>query len=281
MDANQKLDMGILKGTGLASCDNDDPPSAVCAELFDLGLMGIEIPEKYGGTGSSFTGACIVVEELAKIDPAISVIVDIQNTLINKIFYTYASDELQSKYASLRSLWIDWPASPQHRCDCRYLPQLAQGTLASFCLSEQGSGSDAFAMRTKATKRGAKYVIDGHKMWISNAMEADLFLVFANAAPELGYKGITCFAVDRDMGVKVSSPSTSPSRFSALHTLSHTHSCPNPNRPRIQIRHALERAHAHRHERALGAKCLCAWLGWPLQSDTAVVSGDTGKLLSA
>lgn len=106
MDANQKLDMGILKGAGLASCDNDDPPSVVCAELFDLGLMGIEIPEKYGGTGSSFTGACIVVEELAKIDPAISVIVDIQNTLINKIFYTYASDELQSKYASLRSLWI-------------------------------------------------------------------------------------------------------------------------------------------------------------------------------
>jgi len=150
----------------------------ILEKLFSEGLMGIEIPEEYGGAGMSFTDAILAIEELAKVDPSIAVIVDIQNTLVNLAFLTYGTEELKQKY----------------------LPRLATDTLASFCLSEASSGSDAFAMRTTATPTadGNGYIINGNKLWISNANEAGLFLIFANANPEAGYKGITAFVVERD-----------------------------------------------------------------------------------
>lgn len=156
--------------------------------LFDNGLMGIETPEEMGGGGMSFTEACIVIEELAKVDPAISVICDIQNTLINTIFRSYASEALIQQY----------------------LPRLATDTLASFCLSEASSGSDAFALKTSATHvntnphtgedtsaTGGGYLLNGSKLWISNANEAGLFLVFATVDPSLRHRGITCFVMDK------------------------------------------------------------------------------------
>lgn len=122
----------------------------------------------------SFTQSCIVIEELAKVDPAISVIVDIQNTLINTAINKYGNEDVKQ----------------------RFLPKLAADTLGSFCLSEAGSGSDAFAMKTVAVEDGDDFIINGTKMWISNAKEAGLFIIFANADPSKGYKGITAFIVE-------------------------------------------------------------------------------------
>eukprot|EP00742_Colponemidia_sp_Colp-10_P004138 GILJ01004416.1.p1 GENE.GILJ01004416.1~~GILJ01004416.1.p1 ORF type:complete len:408 (-),score=62.38 GILJ01004416.1:52-1275(-) len=158
MDEKSKLDPAILSG------------------LFEQGLMGVETPVDFGGVGGSFTQACLVVEELAKIDPAVAVIVDIQNTLINTAIRKFGSAAQQA----------------------HYLPRLASDTLASFCLSESGSGSDAFALKTRATKQGSHFVLNGSKQWISNAAEAGLFLIFANAEPEKGYRGITAFMVEKD-----------------------------------------------------------------------------------
>uniref|UniRef100_A0A7S0CWR8 Short/branched chain specific acyl-CoA dehydrogenase, mitochondrial n=1 Tax=Amorphochlora amoebiformis TaxID=1561963 RepID=A0A7S0CWR8_9EUKA len=149
---------------------------SVLSALFKEGLMGIEIPEEYGGAGMGFTEAVLTIEELAKVDPAISVIVDIQNTLINLAFLTYGTEEIKQKY----------------------LPRLATDTLASFCLSESSAGSDAFALKTTATPVDGGYRITGNKLWISNAAEAGIFLVFANVDPTKGYKGITAFVVERD-----------------------------------------------------------------------------------
>jgi len=148
----------------------------VLQALFDNGLMGIEIPQKYGGCGSSFMASILVVEELAKVDPAIAVLVDIQNTLINTLFRKIASPMLKEKY----------------------LPRLATDMAGSFCLSETSSGSDAFAMKTTAKKDGDHFILNGTKLWISNSDVAGVFLVMANANPSAGYKGITCFVVDRD-----------------------------------------------------------------------------------
>ncbi|GFS03300.1 short/branched chain specific acyl-CoA dehydrogenase, mitochondrial [Elysia marginata] len=145
--------------------------------LFENGLMGVEIPEEYGGTGSKFFMANIVIEELAKVDPAVSVFCDVQNTLINMLFVKLGNDQQKDKY----------------------LPRLATDTVGSFCLSEAESGSDAFALRTSAVKDGSDYVLNGTKIWITNAEHADVFLVMANADTSAGYKGITCFIVDRDM----------------------------------------------------------------------------------
>eukprot|EP00967_Tisochrysis_lutea_P049549 scaffold60710_cov31-Tisochrysis_lutea.AAC.1 len=143
--------------------------------LFSDGLMGIEVPEEYGGSAATFTGACLVIEELAKVDPAVSVMVDIHNTIINNCFTNWASADLKAEW----------------------LPRLASDTLGSFCLSEAGSGSDAFALRTIAKRDGSDFLLTGEKCWISNSAEAGVFLVMANAAPEKGYKGITCFVVPR------------------------------------------------------------------------------------
>ncbi|KAM3511540.1 hypothetical protein MY11210_004826 [Beauveria gryllotalpidicola] len=149
---------------------------AVVEQLFEQGLMGIEIPEEYGGAGMNFTAAIIAIEELARADPSVSVLVDVHNTLCNTALMKWGSAALQKKY----------------------LPRLATNTVASFCLSEPVSGSDAFAMATRATETPDGYMINGSKMWITNSMEAGFFIVFANLDPSKGYKGITAFIVDKD-----------------------------------------------------------------------------------
>jgi short/branched chain acyl-CoA dehydrogenase len=145
-------------------------------EMFELGLMGIEIPEEYGGQGGSFFQAVLAVETLAAVDPSAAVIVDVQNTITNNVIIRWGTDYQKQ----------------------RYLPKLASEMVASFALSEAGSGSDAFALATRATKRGDEYFITGRKLWITNAAEAGLFLLFANANPDAGHRGITCFLVERE-----------------------------------------------------------------------------------
>jgi short-chain 2-methylacyl-CoA dehydrogenase len=149
---------------------------ALLRQLFELGLMGIEIPEEYGGQGGTFTQALLAIEELAAVDPSAAVIVDVQNTLVNNAIVRWANDE-------------------QKR---RWLPRLATDTTASYALSEAGAGSDAFALATRAVEDGDGYALTGRKLWITNAYEAGLYLVFANVNPEAGYKGITCFVIGRD-----------------------------------------------------------------------------------
>jgi butyryl-CoA dehydrogenase/short/branched chain acyl-CoA dehydrogenase len=145
-------------------------------KLFDLGLMSVEIPEEYGGQGGTFFQSVLAVEELAAVDPSASVIVDVQNTLVINAILRWGNDEQKQKY----------------------LPLLASSTVGSYALSEAGSGSDAFALQTRAAESGGDYVLNGRKLWITNAAEAGLFLVFANAAPEAGYKGIACFLIERE-----------------------------------------------------------------------------------
>lgn len=150
----------------------------IISSLFSNGLMGMEIPVEHGGSGMNFTSACIAVEEIAAVDPSFAILVDIQNTLTNNAVRFWGSEKLKEKW----------------------LPRLATDTASSFCLSEAGSGSDAFAMKTTAlpSSDGSTYTLNGSKLWISNSKEAGCFLVFANAKPEMGYKGITAFVVDAD-----------------------------------------------------------------------------------
>jgi butyryl-CoA dehydrogenase len=145
-------------------------------QLFELGLMGIEIPDAMGGAGSSFFTAVLVVEELSRIDPSVGVLVDVQNTLVDNCILRYGSEALKQTY----------------------LPRLASDTIGSYALSEAGSGSDAFALKTRATKNGDSWTLDGRKLWITNGAEAGVFIVFANVDPEQGYRGITAFLVERD-----------------------------------------------------------------------------------
>jgi short-chain 2-methylacyl-CoA dehydrogenase len=145
-------------------------------QFFELGLMGIAIPEEYGGQGGSFFNSILAVEELSRADASAGVVVDVQNTLVNNALLMWANDE-------------------QKR---RYLPRLAADTVGAYALSEAGSGSDAFALATKAEDKGDVYVLNGRKLWITNGAEAGLFIVFANIAPEKGYRGITAFLVERD-----------------------------------------------------------------------------------
>jgi short-chain 2-methylacyl-CoA dehydrogenase len=144
-------------------------------ELFDLGLMSVDVPEEFGGQGGTFFQTILAIEELAKVDPSASVIVDVQNTLCNSALARWGTDE-------------------QKR---RFLPKLARDTVASYALSEAGSGSDAFALTARAVADGGDYRLTGRKLWITNAAEAGLFLVFANADPAEGYRGITAFLVER------------------------------------------------------------------------------------
>src|SRR5258707_419835 len=141
----------------------------IIQQFFEMGLMGIEIPEEYGGQGGTFFQAILAVEELAKVDPSASVIVDVQNTLFNNALLRWADED-------------------QRR---RWLPRAAKDAVASYALSEAGSGSDAFALTTRATLSGGEYRLTGRKLWITNAAESALFLVFATVNPEAGYKGIT------------------------------------------------------------------------------------------
>jgi alkylation response protein AidB-like acyl-CoA dehydrogenase len=145
-------------------------------QLFEQGLMGVEIPEEYGGAGMNLTAAIVSIEELARVDPSVSVLVDVHNTLVNTAVLKYGSAEVKKKW----------------------LPQLATNTVGSFCLSEPASGSDAFALRTKAEKSSSGYKINGSKMWITNSMEANFFIVFANLDHSKGYKGITAFIVEKN-----------------------------------------------------------------------------------
>ncbi len=144
--------------------------------IFAFGLMGLEIPEEYGGQSGTFFQSILAIEELAAVDPSAAVIVDVQNTLVNNAI-------------------LHWADAGQKQ---RYLPVLATECLGAYALSEAGAGSDAFALATRATESGDHYLLNGRKLWITNAAEAGLFLVFATLNPEAGYKGITCFAVERE-----------------------------------------------------------------------------------
>jgi len=145
-------------------------------QFFDMGLMGVEIPEKYQGGGGSFFMSIVAIEQISRVDASAAVFMDVQNTLVNNAFLNWANEDVKE----------------------RYLPQLATEKVGAYCLSEAGSGSDAFALKTTAREEGDHYVLNGTKMWITNANEADIFLVFANINPQAGYKGITAFVVERD-----------------------------------------------------------------------------------
>lgn len=149
---------------------------SVVDKLFQNGLMGVEIPTEYGGSGCNFMTNVLVVEEISKVDPSLAVLVDLQNTLINNAVIRLGNEEQKKKY----------------------LPKLATEMVSSFAISEPGSGSDAFALKTTAKKDGSDFILNGSKMWISNSDLSGLFLIFANADPSKGYKGITCFLVERD-----------------------------------------------------------------------------------
>jgi len=157
MDVAAHLDEGLLRA------------------LFELGVMGVETPAEYGGAGSSFFNSILAVQALARVDPSFAVVVDVQNTLVNN--------------ALLR-----WGTEAQKQ---RYLSKLASEWVGSYALSEAGSGSDAFALKTRAERRGDRWVLNGQKLWITNAAESSLFIVFANVDPAQGYKGITAFLVER------------------------------------------------------------------------------------
>jgi alkylation response protein AidB-like acyl-CoA dehydrogenase len=150
-------------------------PRDLIARLFDLGVMGIEIPESYGGGGASFFHSVLAVEALSRVDPSIGVMVDVQNTLVVNALLRWGTDDVKR----------------------RYLPKMAASVIGAYALSEAGSGSDAFAMATRAVERDGEWSITGRKLWITNGNEADLFIVFANVNPEAGYRGITAFLLER------------------------------------------------------------------------------------
>src|ERR1700729_1170125 len=145
-------------------------------QFFELGLMRIKIPEQYGGGGAKFLEAILAVEELSRVDASAGVVVDVQNTLVNNALLRYGNPE-QKK---------------------RYLPKMASDTVGAYALSEAGSGSDAFALQTRAALQGSDYVLNGRKLWITNGKEAGLFILFATIDPAAGYKGITAFLIDKD-----------------------------------------------------------------------------------
>jgi alkylation response protein AidB-like acyl-CoA dehydrogenase len=149
--------------------------TALLPKLFDLGIMGIEVPEQFGGAGGTLFHSVLAVEALSRVDPAIGVLVDVQNTLVVNAIARFGSAEVRQ----------------------RYLTMLAGGTVGAFALSEAGSGSDAFALTTRAVDDGDAFTLSGRKLWITNANEADLFIVLATINPDVGYKGITAFLVER------------------------------------------------------------------------------------
>jgi alkylation response protein AidB-like acyl-CoA dehydrogenase len=157
MDEAQQMDAGLIR------------------KLFELGLMGIEVPEEYGGAGGTFFQAILAVEEISAVDPSVGVLVDVQNTLCINALIRWGTEEQKKKY----------------------LTRLATDTIGSYALSEASSGSDAFALQTRAVKRGDDYVMNGQKLWITNAKEAGLFIVFATIDPNAGYKGITAFLIEK------------------------------------------------------------------------------------
>jgi alkylation response protein AidB-like acyl-CoA dehydrogenase len=162
--------------------ENAEMKKEIISKLFEMGLMGVETPEEYGGSGASFTMACLAVEEIAKVDGSVSVLMDVQNTLVTNALLKWATAEQKKKY----------------------LPLLAREWVGAYALSESSSGSDAFALKLKAESKKDKYILNGSKLWITNGNEADLFIVFANLDPSKGYKGITAFLVEKSFpGFKV------------------------------------------------------------------------------
>jgi short/branched chain acyl-CoA dehydrogenase len=152
-------------------------PRRLIDSLFELGLMGIEIPDAHGGAGGTFFHAVLAVEALSAVDPSVGVLVDVQNTLVINALTRWGSEAQQAQY----------------------LPMLASRTVGAYALSEAGSGSDAFALTTRAVESGGDFLLTGRKLWITNANEADLFVVFATVNPDNGYRGITAFLVDRSL----------------------------------------------------------------------------------
>jgi alkylation response protein AidB-like acyl-CoA dehydrogenase len=151
-------------------------PRSLIDKLFALGVMGVEIPEALGGSGASFFHAVLAVEALSRVDPSVGLLVDVQNTLVANGFLRFGNDDVKS----------------------RYLPRLASGVVGAYALSEAGSGSDAFALGARAVERGDEWILTGRKLWITNALEAGVFVVFANADPGAGHRGITAFVVERE-----------------------------------------------------------------------------------
>jgi alkylation response protein AidB-like acyl-CoA dehydrogenase len=168
--ANERIAPKVSAMDGASTLD-----PAVLGGLFELGLMGIETPSERGGGGSSFFNAILAVQALARVDPAVSVVVDVQNTLVNNALLRWGTDAQKERYS----------------------PKLASEWVGSYALSEAGSGSDAFALKTRAERRGDRWILNGRKLWITNAAESSLFVVFANVDPAQGYKGITAFLVER------------------------------------------------------------------------------------
>ncbi|MBW8770288.1 MAG: acyl-CoA dehydrogenase family protein [Gemmatimonadetes bacterium] len=150
---------------------------ALVRQYFEMGLMGIEVPEQYGGAEGSLMMVALAVEEVSKVDPAAAIMIDVQNTLVNYPIARYGSDAVKAKY----------------------LPRLTSDTVGAYALSEPSSGSDAFGLTTRAERRGDRWVLTGRKMWITNGAEAAIYVLFATTDPSLGYKGITAFVVEREM----------------------------------------------------------------------------------
>jgi alkylation response protein AidB-like acyl-CoA dehydrogenase len=173
----EKFAASAIKPKVLEMDESETMDKSIIDGLFEMGLMGIEAPTEYGGAGGSFFMSILAIEALAKVDPSVSVLCDVQNTLVNNIFYRYASAEQRKKY----------------------LPRLVSKEVGSYCLTEPNSGSDAFAMKARAHDEGTHWRLEGKKIFITNAKEANIFVVFANTNPEIGYKGITAFICERGM----------------------------------------------------------------------------------
>jgi butyryl-CoA dehydrogenase/short/branched chain acyl-CoA dehydrogenase len=158
MDEKQVMDSGLIQ------------------ELFQMGVMGIEVPQQYGGGGGTFFEAILAVEEISKVDPSVGVLVDVQNTLVINALLRWGTEDQKKKY----------------------LTKMAADTVGAYALSEAGSGSDAFALSTRAELKGDHYILNGRKLWITNAKEAGIYILIATVDPSAGYKGITAFIVEKD-----------------------------------------------------------------------------------
>ena len=195
---------------------------SLISKLFELGVMGVEVPADYGGAESSFFNAILAVEALAVVDPSISVFVDVQNTLVNNAILRWGNDDQQG----------------------RYFPKMTSEWVGSYALSEAESGSDAFALKTRAEKKGDQWILNGRKLWITNGAESCLFIVFASVDLSQGYKGITAFLVERDFpGFAVGKKEN---KFGD---------------PRVQYLRARSR-------RLQGTRGKCSWRGWARLQDS-------------